>query len=321
MKKILKFLLFIIPASLVLLSCEDEDSIRFDPAELGDGPSLRLTFVPEFSFINFGDLTTAKLDFSVFSTGSNIDRVEITHLYFDFSADSTYARTIMTTLTQADIDAASGFIPSIVYTAADLTASLGLTIDSLGGGDIFNIEPIYYTTDGRIFPDSILVGTPFEDINIDKQIVNQPGTAEFTFTSQAFVACPTDQTLWEGSYVINCQDLVDPFGFDGVYTSQNDFNSNLPADITYLGTPEPFRYQTSECCCRLWSFAFGAGSDNIVSPFYNICEIPLMIAPNSGGLGDHTGTDGSRDPVTGEIIMVWFNFNNPIGATTVYTPV
>jgi len=321
MKRLLSYKLIILLLAVGFVSCEDEDTIRIPFDDIERTVNMRIQVNPEFSFFDALDVPNAFIQMSFFTENTNIQQVELFVDFFSFELDSTFERATLLTFTQSDFDA-EGTIRDVVVTSQDVADALGITVDDIGGGDRLDLFNFTTLTDGRVFPDSILAGTDFDNnINVTPNIINNAATTSFTTQITVFVACAVDPAAWEGDYLTNVVDLQDPNGFDGVFVSTNlPSQTDRLATITFVGTPEPFRFNTSDCCANFWELTTGAGGAAQPGPFFNICETPLLQGGNSSGFGDHNGTGGSRDPATGEIRMEWFNFFNPVGGTTVYTP-
>jgi len=301
---------------VLMLACSDDSGPRFELNDAEPGPNIRLTFPPEFSFVNFADLSSAKLQFDLSVTSSNIQTMEIRATYFSFDLDSLGNSYVMSSFTQAELAAQNDFIQGISYSAAELAAGAGFSgAGDLSGGDQFIIAANAVLTNGLIFPDTILQGTPFENVNIAPSIISGGQASEFLYQHIAFVACPTQQDLWIGDYSTAVSEVNN---FCGLL----DCSSTRDATITFIGNPEPFRYSMSSHDAGLWG-SFSPDSFDAAGFFFDICLSPVQLPSPSGGFGDHQQDPNKPSPPRtseGLIVINWCNFFNPVCGTTTYTP-
>jgi hypothetical protein len=313
MKKIFKYSPIIIALPLLLLvSCKDDDAIRVP--ELEDGATFRIQVEPEFSFFNFAEIASAKLVMNLFTVNDNIEKSEIYMEYFNLGNDSTYSRRLWRTINPNEFDD-EGAIYDVEFTSQDLSSLFNIDIADITGGDRLDVFNFTYLTDGRVFPDTVFMNEDVTIVNINQDLQNSAATNSFSIGFTAYVACPTDPTLWEGDYTTAVSNVN---SFCGLL----DCSSTRDATITFVGAPEPFRYRTSSHDAGLWG-SFDPGSLDRAGNFYDICEVPLLLA-SATGYGDHVDDPANpnppRDPDTGVIVMNWCNFFNPVCGTTTYTP-
>ncbi|GEM_PF-2837743 len=301
-------ILFLISCSF--LSCEEETRLP----EFEEGATMRIQVDPAYSFFNFAEIDEAKLVYSLFTVNDNLDRTEVYVDYYSFGQDSTYDTRLWATYTPGDFDS-EGAIREVTITSQEFAEFMGLTVDDLSGGDRLDFTNFTYLTDGRVFPDTVLKDTDYEAINIETSIVNSAATTSFSVGFTAYIACPTTPSDWTGEYSTAVSNVSS-------FCSLLDCSSTRDATITFVGTPEPFRYQTSTFDAGLWG-SFNPDSYDLPGQFYDICGVPLLL-PSRTGYGDHQDDPNNpnppRDPATGVIVMNWCNFFNPVCGTTTYTP-
>jgi hypothetical protein len=196
--KLNNIILFILSASLILSGCRDEEVVRFP--EFQDGVNLRISVDPAFSFLNADDLAGAKVQFSLYSENDDLQEVELSMVYYNFSQDSTYPATVWKTYGQGDFS--DGAILNEVITAQSIASLYGIDQSLIGGGDRIDIANQTTLTDGRVFPSATLPDTRFEAINISPSIQGSPASGAFSTGFTAFVACPISQSFATGTYLL-----------------------------------------------------------------------------------------------------------------------
>ena len=299
--------------SLLIFSCEEEAG-RYP--EFEKAVTMRTDVNPSQSFLDFADLGSAYIEFDLFTVSSFIDRVEIYVTYQNFRQDSLYDQVLWRSLNISDFgDAGEGF-KSIEDLTLDTQGLLDLysiaSSDTLSGGDVLTFNVFTFTTDGRMYPDTVLADTDFEDVNIEKGSFGVGSTSSLSAGFIAFVACPTDPNLWVGEYSTAVSNV-------NAFCGLLDCSATRDASVGYVGTPEPFRYTMTAHDAGLWG-SFDPGSLDRAGNFYDICETPLLL-PSATGYGDHEDVGGGqRDASTGVFSYNWCNFFNPICGTTTFTP-
>lgn len=293
------------------ISCEDKDEIRVPEVE--KGPNVRLRVDPEFSFINFDDLNSAKLKFDLFSESKNLHRVDITARYYSLTEDSTYKDVVVKSYTQADINNANGVILNQEITAQELVTALNLPegLNNLSGGDRFQMINFVTMENGTVYPDTTLSG----NLNIEAGIIQGTSTS-YTVTFNAFVGCPSPQSDIVGTYTaeIVTENTAGgpPFGLPNT--------SSREVTVSFSG-PEPFRYTVSSHDAGWWARPDVTATEGGPADFFDICGqiITQPIASfGFGGASDAGG--GSYDPETGIITLNWYNPFNDIYGFVVLTP-
>lgn len=309
-----KLFLITLISSVIFFSCEDDEAIRVP--ELEQAVTMRVQVNPEKSFLDFANLGTAEVEFDLYTVSSFVDKVDIFVTYQNFRQDSTYDQVLWQTFQYGEFrDVGQGFraIEDVTLSTQGLLDLYNIaSADTLSGGDVLTFNVFTTTVDGDVYPDTVLTGTDFESLNIDVGAFGIGSTSSLSSGFIAFVACPTDQTLWEGEYTTAVSNVD---AFCGLL----DCASTRDASVGYVGTPEPFRYTMTTHDAGLWG-SFDPGSLDRAGAFYDICESPLLL-PSATGYGDHEDVGGgSRDPDTGVFFYNWCNFFNPVCGTTTFTP-
>ena len=185
---------------VAFMSCEDEDEKRIP--ELKDAANVRIQLDPDYAFLSANDLENAKLVFSVFSENDNLQSVELSATYFDFSEGTSYDRTIIKTFDQADFDEGNGAIRNVTLTADELANAFGLSgATALGGGDRFDFFNVTTLDNGLVFPDTLNLPTG-EFINTTPNIINSAATTSYTTGFTAYVSCPFVAADAVGTYAV-----------------------------------------------------------------------------------------------------------------------
>ncbi|MBL6447876.1 hypothetical protein JMN32_16265 [Fulvivirga sp. 29W222] len=215
----------------VFFGCEDEDAQRIPDFE--EGVNVRFTFPdPALTLFNFDDLTTAKIRYNVYSESlDNITSVSLQYQYYDSEEDSTYTKREIRSYTPASFG--DGQIIGEEITASELVSNLGLTLDSLSGGDQFLF--FNYITDikGRVYPDTVFTYDDTDYLNVTPNVLNASATTSFTTSFSALVGCPV-VAPFTGTYeLVPVSGQADPFNQDDYIFS--------PGDVTVTSTGPIFR--------------------------------------------------------------------------------
>ena len=191
---------------LTFMSCQDDDASRFP--DFIRAANMRIQLDPDYSSLNAEDIPNAKLEFSLFSENKNIESVVLSGVYYNFAMDSTFDKVELMSWTQADFDANDGAIRKVDFTSQFLADKFGLPngVNDMGGGDRFDISNVTTLTNGMVFPDSVLQGTPQETINVTPNIVNSAATTSFSVGFTAYVACPVPSGFATGDYMLTQTD-------------------------------------------------------------------------------------------------------------------
>ena len=182
MKNTIKHSLLIIILLGLFISCEDPDAIRIP--EFKDAVNVRVVIDPDYTFLDFSDLESAKLVFDAYTENTDLQSAVFYISYYNLSTDSTYA--------EVPIEFTEFPTQHYEYTAAELAEIFNLPggIDDLGGGDSFNFRTVAVTAEGLTYPDTVLVGLPQETLNVTPNIINAAATTSFTSNFVVFVSCP-----------------------------------------------------------------------------------------------------------------------------------
>jgi len=298
MKNILKFLsLFLLSAAF--LSCEDESTQRIPTDDLEKGPNVRISLDQDFLFINFGDLSTAKAKFDVFSESTNLELVEIRA--FHTSVNGTISDTVtMKSYTQSDFNSSGGVFRNEEITVQSLVDAFELPggLNDIQGGDSFTFMNRTTMTNGTVYPSETVNGNS----NVNPNILNASGTTSFTSGWTLYVGCASDVVEFEGEYT---SEIVAGNYFTG---ETNDVT------ISFKG-PEPFRYTISDISAKAY---VPFGGTEYPGDFYDICGSPLALVTNTFGATSDTG-GGTWDPVNGVLTLNYFESFNGLSWTIVFT--
>ncbi|MEQ9468451.1 MAG: hypothetical protein RLN88_13645 [Ekhidna sp.] len=305
MKKITYLLL----VGIIAFSCKDDEAVRVP--ELEEGVTMRVDVNPNQSFLDFADLSNAYVEFDLFTVSDFIDKIDIYIQYSNLRQDSVYNTVLWQTIQGSDFDS-EGSIRNVTLETQDLLDLYEIaSSDTLSGGDVITFFTYTTTDDGRIFPDTVLQGTDFEGVNVDPSFAIN-STSSFSSGFIAYVACPTDASLWVGEYSTAVSNV-------NAFCGLLDCNATRDATVSLVGNPEPFRYTMTAHDAGLWG-SFDPGSLDRAGNFYDICETPLLL-PSPTGYGDHQDVGGgARDENTGVFSYNWCNFFNPVCGTTTFTP-
>lgn len=303
MKNTIKYSLQLIALLGIMISCEDPDAIRMP--ELKDAVNVRVVIDPDYTFLDFSDIESAKFVFDAYTENTDLQSVIFYMSYYDLSADSSS--------TEIPIEFTEFPKQHYEFTTQELADIFNLPggVDYLDGGDLFNFRTEAIAADGLIYPDTVLQGLSQETLNVTPNIINAAATTSFTIAFNTFVGCPSDL---EGVYstVVNGTSTDDCCGSNPAV--------DVESTVTFTRTG-PTNY-------TLTNFAAGA-YDYWYCPAYGLCSSDfdglgaqlLDICGNvqlTAGYWGSSGT-GTVDPNTGVITINWQNAFDDQG-TTVYTP-
>lgn len=268
----IKFKYLSITAAVLLLflgisSCVDDEKVRIP--DFIEAANVRIQLNPDYSSLDASDIANAKLQFSMFSENTNLQTVVLTGQFYSFAKDSLSDVIEIMRLDQSDFNANDGSINDVELTSSFLAEKFGLPggVNDLGGGDRFDFFNTTTLTNGMVFPDTVLQGTEFENVNVTPNIINSAATSSFSVGFSAFVACPVPEGFATGKYIVEqTEGPSDPF-FGNPYrwlTEEVTLNTVSPIERTFNGT----------------YFTF----DNRKFNFLLICGV-VLVGETAAGLG------------------------------------
>jgi hypothetical protein len=197
MKQILYSIGIILLGSLIF-SCEEQEEFGIDRADKG----LNLRVAPDKnSFdISAGDPV---INFTIYSDTRTIENVQIFVDLIKFGSDGPTARKLLKEIPGSMLGDES---TNIQMKLSEFVSAVGLTLDDLGGGDIFNIYNEVLLNDGRVYPDTLDLGGE-EFVNVENAFFTAAGTTSFTTTLTFPVLCPFITADAIGSYTITRDDF------------------------------------------------------------------------------------------------------------------
>ena len=168
--------------ALLVVSCEDEDKIRFQP----DGPVNAGAFVTadiQTAFINGDDIPNGVYSFIADAPSNNVESYSMT--VRRASADGSVVTDFVPLLTITE------FPQEIVITSADLAAAFGITVADLQLGDTFTFLNSSTGTDGSV----VTLDT------LDPDLSSEGGQLQ-AYRLSTLIVCPIDDALYVGEYNI-----------------------------------------------------------------------------------------------------------------------
>ncbi len=288
MKNIL-YLLPVCSAILVFTACEDEDKIHIP--EYQTAANMRLVVDQAHPQINYQTVNTDFFAVDAYSENTDIDKVEITAQYQDEIK-------VMQTLSQSDF--VNGHA-RLEYSASEFATVFGIPgfSDASRGGN-FAFRPIVYLTDGRVYPDYVVVSAQESFLNI--------GTGPLGAANGAF------------TFRVNTSITCTPFDISGTYlvisAKGTSTDGCCPGEVTVSGNTvqitmsTPSTFAVSDITGGLyfeWYDVFGITSPNDTpgNIVYNCGEVTVANSPEPFGT-IFTG-DGVFDNTTGRITYTWTN--------------
>jgi hypothetical protein len=198
MKKLI-FSFYIFAIGCLLLSCEEQENFGINQAD----KAFNLRVAPDKnSFdISAGD---PEINFTIYSDTKTIDHVEIFVDLVKFGSDGPTPRALLREIPGNALGSSSS--TSVTLKLSDFVGAVGLTLDDLGGGDLFNVYNEVTMSDGRVYPDTLELGDE-QFVNVENSFFTAAGTTSFTSTLAFPVLCPFVTADAVGTYSISRDDL------------------------------------------------------------------------------------------------------------------
>ncbi len=197
MKQIL-YSICIIALGSVIFSCEEQE--EFGIAQSQKGFNLRLAPDKNAFDISAGD---PEINFTIYTDSKTIDNVVIYVDLLKFGSDGPTSQALLKEIPGSMLTPPS---TNVQMKLSEFVGAVGLTLDDLGGGDIFNIYNEVTLSDGRVYPDTLeFDGEEFA--NIENAFFTAAGTTSFTTTLTFPVLCPFITADAIGTYSITRDDL------------------------------------------------------------------------------------------------------------------
>ncbi len=299
MKLILRYIFIAFLGTVLLLSCEEEDNTPDIDLSL----NMRVEYdSPEDSYINYSNLETASISYTVYSTNKNIERVDFFVTYGNIIKESYADEIKFETLIQSDFDADEGAVQR-TYTAQQLAQVLGKQLArDLSAGDIFDFRIETTLTDGRVYPPDTVSNPAPGSFNFGE-------ASNYTSNFFTYVGCPSE--IVPGDYSgsptnpsLPCSN--DPFG----QVPQLLFGQNI--EITQTGF---LKYRISDISA---GYYVGAEIDYVPLVFIDICNTFFHVATCCRF---NIVANGTHNPSTNQIDIQWTDLVNlNVTCENTYTP-
>ncbi len=197
----------IIAFSMIIFSCEEQ--AKFGLEESDKAFNLRMSPDKNTFDISQGD---PQINFTVYSDTKSIDNVRIIVEFVEFGGDGPSTRRLLKEL-PGNVFATS---PSTTVSIklSEFAAAVGLTLNDIKGGDIFNIHNQVNMVDGRVYPDTLDLGGD-EYVNVENSFFTSAGSTSYTSTLSFAVLCPFIAAEAAGTYIITRDDAE--VSFDPTY--------------------------------------------------------------------------------------------------------
>ncbi|HKZ38103.1 MAG TPA: hypothetical protein VJ184_10650 [Chryseolinea sp.] len=184
---------------LGIFSCEDQEKFGLEESD----KAFNLRVVPDKgSFdISAGD---PSINFTMYSDTKTIDKVTILVELAQFGSDGPTSRAVLKEIPGNVFSNSSSSTVSIKL--SEFASAVGFTVDELAGGDIFNIYNQVSMNDGRVYPDTILLGDD-QFINVENSFFTAAGSTSFTGTIAFPVLCPFVPAEAAGTYTVTRDDF------------------------------------------------------------------------------------------------------------------
>ena len=193
------FLFLFCTLVLGMFSCEDQEKFGLEESD----KAFNLRVVPDKgSFdISAGD---PSINFTMYSDTKTIDKVTILVELAQFGSDGPTSRAVLKEIPGNVFSNSSSSTVSIKL--SEFASAVGFTVDELAGGDIFNIYNQVSMNDGRVYPDTILLGDD-QFINVENSFFTAAGSTSFTGTIAFPVLCPFVPAEAAGTYTVTRDDF------------------------------------------------------------------------------------------------------------------
>jgi hypothetical protein len=205
MKQIL-YSVCVIVIGCLTFSCEEQE--EFGIAQSEKGFNLRVAPDKNSFDISAGD---PEINFTIYTDTKTIENIQIYVDLIKFGSDGPTPQALLKEIPGSMLSTPS---TSIQMKLSEFVGAVGLTLDDLGGGDIFNIYNEVTLSDGRVYPDTLeFDGEEFA--NIENAFFTAAGTTSFTTTLTFPVLCPFVTADAVGTYTITRDDFE--VAFDPTY--------------------------------------------------------------------------------------------------------
>jgi hypothetical protein len=212
MKKYINLVYSILLMSIVLVSCRDDESVRFDIDEMQEAVNLRIQ-----RNVGTFDATDpdAAVNFTLYSENDDLGSIEMLVDLYQFAPNTTTQQVKFKELDGSTITNDGSTKLTIPLT--ELTSALGITPADLSGGDILSVYTVVTLEDGRVYPDTILAGTSYETLNVDAGIISNSATHSFSPLLRFPVVCPLDNGFATGNYRLEVIEGSNSSGFGTIF--------------------------------------------------------------------------------------------------------
>lgn len=276
----------ILSLPVLLSQCKDDDEIRFEMDDLKEGLNFRVQRnVTQFDASD----EASQVEFTYYTENSNIEKVEIYAEHYSLLADETTDRFLVEEVTGSTLtnDGSS----KNVVTLQQLKDAIG--VDVLDGGDNINILHVVHLTDGRVYPDTIVVGTR-SYVNVESGIMLAT-TASFTPLLPFPISCPIeDETFGTGTYRVEIVSGANASPFGQIY------GNNSTVQVTSKGGTVrsfdiPYLYQAVAGNESTVTFEFACNVVLVGTQSAGLtCGIGLYIVQDPAAIGQFDITDDSE---------------------------
>ena len=154
----------------------------------------------------------------------------------------------------------------------DLAPMFGVTSTDLAGGDLFTFYNIVTTTDGLVFPDTVILdGEPF--LNVENPFINASTTTSYTAVLSFPISCPSELDGVEVNYAV-----------DGGLDYYGGTTSASTGTLTWQVGSAPFNYNWDTFTFGRYQASFGCCEQVRGGSTLEVSEIcgKLSISPTDG---------------------------------------
>lgn len=190
----IKFFILILVVCTIALSCEEQEKFGLNESEKG----FNLRVIPDKTTfdISAGDPV---INFTVYSDTRTIQSVQILVDFQKFGDENSTPIRLVKEFPGNQL----GVTPSIdvPIKLSEFASAVGLSLDDLSGGDVFTIHNKVTMVDGRVYPDTLVLGAN-QYVNLENSFFTAANTTSFTSTLAIPVLCPFVAADAVGTYTV-----------------------------------------------------------------------------------------------------------------------
>lgn len=190
----IKYFILCLAVCAIALSCDEQDKLGLDESEKG----FNLRVIPDKTTFDISEGDPV-INFRIYSDTRTIQSVQILADFLKFGDENSTSIRLVKELPGDQL----GVTPSIdvPIKLSEFASAIGLSLDDLSGGDVFTIHNKVTMVDGRVYPDTLVLGGN-QFVNLENSFFTAANTTSFTSTLAVPVLCPFVAADAVGTYTV-----------------------------------------------------------------------------------------------------------------------